>query len=232
MTPISDHIWTVDGELSLLGSPFGVRMTIVRLSNGSLWIHSPISWAEEYREQLDELGQVAYLIAPNNGHNKWLLEWHEQFPTAQVYVTPGTPKKKQVSEARQLTGSVDAWQADLDGKQIPAITFFDEVVFLHHASRSLIVTDIIQNHINRPSPKGLAGIIDRYLLRPMGAEGISTAVPLKIPGTIKNKEQPAQFLQEVLAWDFERIIPCHGDIIEQNAKRIMEDVLQPLFNQG
>jgi len=46
LKPVGEDIWIVDGsivQMAMYGIrvPFPTRMTIVRLSNGELWCHSP-----------------------------------------------------------------------------------------------------------------------------------------------------------------------------------------------
>ncbi len=64
--PVADNIWVVDGEaISFYGLPFTTRMTIVRLSNGDLFIHSPIALTKALRQQVELLGTVRHLVSPN-----------------------------------------------------------------------------------------------------------------------------------------------------------------------
>lgn len=48
----------------------GGRMTVAKLSDGSLWVHSPVELDEPLREALGELGPVAHIVSPNYEHVK------------------------------------------------------------------------------------------------------------------------------------------------------------------
>lgn len=76
MKKLAHEIWIFDGDpVQFLGLPYTTRMTIVRLSDGGLWVHSPIQLSNSIKEQINNLGQVKYLIAPNHLHHLFLSEW-------------------------------------------------------------------------------------------------------------------------------------------------------------
>jgi hypothetical protein len=66
---VGDEIWIYEGSIvSFYGFPFPTRMTVVRLEDGSLWIHSPEKINNELVDELLNLGNVKYLISPNKLH--------------------------------------------------------------------------------------------------------------------------------------------------------------------
>lgn len=70
LKPVADDIWIVDGpEIGMryfgFTLPFPARMTIVRLPEGDLWVHSPIAWSDDLGVATAALGSVRYLVAPN-----------------------------------------------------------------------------------------------------------------------------------------------------------------------
>lgn len=105
MEKLSHEIWVFNGEpVPFLGLPFSTRMTVVRLSNGKLWVHSPIKLSEAVIEQIEHLGQVAYLMAPNHLHHLFLPEWMAAYPGADVYGTNEVrPQRCQRVRAERLT---------------------------------------------------------------------------------------------------------------------------------
>jgi hypothetical protein len=59
MQSIAENIWVFDGDaVSFFTLPFTTRMTIIRLSTGDLWVHSPIKLNEEVKSQIAKLGVV------------------------------------------------------------------------------------------------------------------------------------------------------------------------------
>ena len=64
---IDEDIWIVDGEIvemnfKITQVPFSTRMTVVRLENNDLWIHSPIHLTPQLRSEIDELGHVKHIV--------------------------------------------------------------------------------------------------------------------------------------------------------------------------
>jgi len=58
LKPTSEGIWIVDGPIIRMKAglgctvPFQTRMTVIRLSNGGLWLHSPIALDEGLVKEL------------------------------------------------------------------------------------------------------------------------------------------------------------------------------------
>jgi len=40
---LGENIWEIQHPLRILGVEFGHRMTVVKLSSGELWVHSPVA---------------------------------------------------------------------------------------------------------------------------------------------------------------------------------------------
>lgn len=45
-------------------------MAVVKLSDGSLWVHSPVELDEPLRQALEEIGPVGHIVSPNYEHVK------------------------------------------------------------------------------------------------------------------------------------------------------------------
>ena len=215
MRHLDDGLWVHEDVMALGPLDLPLRMTIVKLAGGGLWVHSPTAISEELKQSVDALGSVAYLVAPNNAHHLWLLEWRDAYPDAKLCVATGVPKKLPALGACDLLDDAapSPWSADLDQASMRGVPFFDENVFLHRASRSLIVTDFVANARGRKY-RGMGRVLAKLLLEPIGFKDIHTAPPLKFPFVIKDRRAFRGFVDKVASWDFERIIVTHGDIIE------------------
>jgi len=89
------EIWTADGpDVAVVGFHYPTRMAVMRLSDGSLFIWSPIQLADSLRLEVDAVGQVRHIIAPNSLHHLFLPEWELAYPGAKVYAAPGLRKKR------------------------------------------------------------------------------------------------------------------------------------------
>lgn len=45
-------------------------MAVVKLADGSLWVHSPVELDEPLRKALEGLGPVGHVVSPNYEHVK------------------------------------------------------------------------------------------------------------------------------------------------------------------
>jgi hypothetical protein len=61
-------------------------MTVVRLPDFKLLLHSPIAAAADLVRKVKALGPVAYLVAPNRFHHLFVGEWQRACPDASIYV--------------------------------------------------------------------------------------------------------------------------------------------------
>ncbi|MDE2472985.1 MAG: DUF4336 domain-containing protein, partial [Bradyrhizobium sp.] len=59
-------IWIADGSVvvAIWGFHYPTRMAVIRLSDGNLFIWSPVALTDEVRTEVDALGKVCHLIAP------------------------------------------------------------------------------------------------------------------------------------------------------------------------
>ena len=58
--------------LRFFGMQLGTRMTIIRLKNGKLFLHSPTKLSPKLIEKINNLGKVAFIVAPNKLHHLFL----------------------------------------------------------------------------------------------------------------------------------------------------------------
>ncbi len=229
---LGENLWVHEDTMPMIaGARLRLRMTIVKLTNGGLWIHSPTALSDELKSKVETLGPVNFIIGPSNGHNLWLREWQKAYPKASLHVSFGVVKKLALKNVQVLDESHDnIWQSDLVRVYMQGAPFFNESVFFHPSTKSLIVTDLIQNHSD-DWPAGLPGFLWRFIFAPLGFSGQCVAPPLKLGFMIKDKQAFASCISRIQDWDFERIIVTHGDIIKTNAKRVFADLCQRFLDE-
>ncbi|MET4234498.1 short-subunit dehydrogenase [Bradyrhizobium sp. i1.4.4] len=210
---VTDQIWIVDDKpINAAGLELPVRMVVVRLSNGDLVLHSPVRYSSDLRHQLERLGAIRYLLAPNIAHWMFLSEWQRELPQAKTFAARGLSARRQVRAAgiridREL-GDVtpEEWTADLETVAVDA-PMFCEIELFDKRSRTLILTDLVQNldpdHLSAPNelaanllgisrPDGKAPVYLRLLLR-LGGRSVRAAA------------------ERMVSLAPERVIFAHGD---------------------
>jgi hypothetical protein len=214
LKPVADDLWIVDGaELRMrcfgLRLPFTTRMTVIRLKGGRLWIHSPTEPTAELRAAIAALGPVGFLVSPNRLHTTWLAAWRHHWPAARVAGVAAEPAWSggHLDVAIDLGGPGPfPWDAEISSLLVPG-SMFSERVFFHKASRTLILTDLIENfELDRVTCAWL-----RLLLRiagPLHPHG--TAPPDMRLSFRRHRAALRAALDRMRGWGPERIILAHG----------------------
>ncbi len=215
-------VWIIDGPpVRDFGVLFTTRMIVVKLSDGSLWVDSPVPLPFETLEQIADLRNVRYLVAATPRHLWRLDEWHTLFPRAQLWV----PRRSVLTlESGQLplTGVLDdapyhGWADDLDQLAFMGNPLVEEVLFFHKESHTVILDDLIQiNPIVKGKPLRNALVKMGGIAYPHGG------VPLDIRLSFINRKAARRSLGKLLLWDFDKLIIAHGDCIEKDAKPFVE----------
>src|SRR5262245_23385921 len=58
LNQLAENLWEIDRPLKVPGLSIGHRMTVVRLRNGDLWVHSPVELEHWLPDALAQLGTV------------------------------------------------------------------------------------------------------------------------------------------------------------------------------
>ena len=226
MRKLFEGLWVHEDKMKLAGTNLLLRATLVRLASGGLWVHSPTALSDSLKAEVDALGEVEFVVAPNNAHNLWFTQWCDAYPKAARYVAAGIPKKlPKLAGYTVIDPGATPWKDDLDQAVMGGAPFFDESVFLHRASKSLIVTDLVHNH-DLAHQEGLGKIVTMLLLRPLGFKDVCIAPPLKWGFFIKDRVAFRRFIETIRGWEFDRIIVTHGDIIEERPREQLAEICQ------
>ncbi|EGM68695.1 DUF4336 domain-containing protein [Shewanella sp. HN-41] len=221
MKQLAENLWIFDGEaVPFFTLPYTTRMTVIRLNNGALWVHSPIKLTPELQALVEALGEVRYLIAPNHLHHLFLQDWQQTYPQAQSFGTSEVQTKRPDLHFDGLfTAEFQAmWATDIDQLLFTGSHFMQECVFFHKASGTLIVTDLIENF----SPDAF-NALQRFLARGAGILAPNGKMPLDWRLSFMfAKQQARTHLVKMLAWEPQRIVMAHGLIVEQDAKAFLQ----------
>lgn len=211
----SANIWVVEAPLRFFGVPFGTRMTVVRLGDGSLLLHSPIHISSSLRGAIDQLGAVEHIVSPNKLHHLFIDSAMAAYPGAKLYLPPGLIEKRpDLSAGTALTDSPpQAWADDMDQLVIRGSRRMQEVVFFHATSRTLIVADLCE-HFGPHSPP-----LTRALARLTRMYG-RPRMPPDWQLSFRDREALRDSFSRLLSWDFDAVILAHGALLRSGAKSI------------
>ena len=220
---LAPDLWVAEVPLRYHGVEIGRRMAVVRLAGGGLLVHSPAPLDGGLRSRLDELGEVRFVVPAGilHGHVH-MAQYAEAYPGAELFGVPGLARKHpDLVFARELTGEPEPeWSADLDQ------TTFDgawmgpqrlyEVEFLHRSSGTLITGDMCFNF-----GAGWPALTRLLVSGPRMRRRLGPDLVLRLG--VRDKGAARRSLERILAWDFERVLPGHGDIVESGGKAELEE---------
>ena len=197
-----------------MGLPFSTRATLVRMSDGRVWVHSPIRRNAAAEASIRSLGSVGHLIAPNWIHYAYVDEWAKSHPDARIWAAPGVSdraRKKGIPfpDAASL-GDVNPWSGEIETLFVEGSGIHKECVFFHHASKTLILTDLIENF----EPSQLRPPF-RWLVQAAGIAHPDGQIPPDMALSFrKGRPSLRAAILQMLDWEPEKVIVAHGKCYE------------------
>ncbi|HEX3594467.1 MAG TPA: DUF4336 domain-containing protein [Polyangiaceae bacterium] len=212
---VRDQIWLADYPVSLFGTRFDARMTLVRRSDGALMVHSPGPMDDAMRARIEAIGSVAVIVAPGNFHHLHVASCQRAFPEAETWICPGVERKQPALRYDGFLGdspppclASDFTLAGVFGR------LMCEVAMLHRPSRTLLLVDLIENFGDR-TPR------INWMLKAWWKLFRMWNVPAPAPEYRvgwRDRAEARAALEKIVAWDFERIVLAHGELIEHDAR--------------
>ena len=208
-------IHAIDRRLRMTGAILPTRSLLVEVAPGQLVAISPPA---DPCPEIATLGKVVAVVAPNSFHYVYAQGFAAQHD-APLLVAPGLPERVPALASAAVLGDgmPPPWPGALDFVMIGPRRRISELIFFHHASQTLILTDLAFNLAR------FDRAYDRVLWRTFGApNGFGPSrnakrLLLADPSLVR----PA--LRAALDWPFERIAVSHGDVVERDAKAIFRD---------
>ena len=110
LRPVSEDLFVLDVPFRIGGMELGGRMTVIRLPDGGLWLHSPVKLDAAARSAVEALGPVRFLVAPNTMHHLALGDWAAAYPSAKVLAPAGLRQKRKVASGTRRRSAV-SWRS-------------------------------------------------------------------------------------------------------------------------
>jgi len=203
-------LWSAEHQLRWPAGlvPIPVRMTVLRLRDRQLILHSPIPISAELRQELESLGPVGFIVVPH-AHGKFAAEAAQAFPSAQLIAAPAPPASARSLPFRAALPdqAPAAWTGEVESLLVRGFRL-REVLLYQRSSRTLVITDLCFN-VQRSSSS-----LARAFFRLDGMwQRFAPSLIIRAVG-ISDRAGFRSSLEQVQRWDFERIIPGHGDVLE------------------
>ena len=108
LKPVAPDVWIVDSRpVNAMGLKLPIRMTVVRLQNGDVLLHSPTRHTPALAEAIEGIGPVRHIVAPATGHWMFVEEWQQAFPAATTWAVPVLRERAQVRRSAMRIEIVD-----------------------------------------------------------------------------------------------------------------------------
>lgn len=187
-------------------------MTVFRLADGQLILHSPVPISPELQKELDAIGQVGFIVVPR-AHGRFADRVSQSYPSAQLLAAPSAPSRRKSLHfhASLADQPPAAWEGQVDSLLVLGFRL-QEVVLLHRSSRTLVLTDLCFN-IQRTSSR-----VARLFFRANGMWQRFGPSRLVRRFGVSDRTAFSRSLEQVLQWDFERVLPGHGDVIDHGGR--------------
>ena len=219
---IADQIWLCTYPVRLAGTGFEARMTTIRLASGQILLHSPCHITASVVEEISALGPVAHIVVPGNFHHLHATSAQAAFPDAKTWICPGIESKRPDLKYDDILGDLAPadWMGEIDQVLMQGTRIMREVAMYHRASRTLILVDLIENFTDAtPNVGGALKFYFKYMLHMWGNP--KPAPEYRIGRN--DRTSAAESLRRILAWDFQRIILSHGDLIDHDAHEVASE---------
>lgn len=163
---VKDTIWTFDQLQGIFYVTVPIRMTVVRMIGGGLFVYAPIAPTREcvrlVNELVEKYGEVRYIILPTISgleHKVYVGPFARKFPMAEVFVTPnqwsfplnlplswlGLPRNR--TYFLPMNSADAPFAAEFDYATLGPLDIgfrpFAEVVFWHSRSQTLLAVDTV-----------------------------------------------------------------------------------------
>lgn len=177
-------------------------------------------------------------MAPDIEHHMQLGPYKTAYPTATVIGPEGLREKRAKQGDQDVPFDYEFTRANKHELKLPEelarefeIEYWDghsnkELVFLHKPSRTLIEADLLFNlpareQYSKTGEDPTKGVFNKLMLHftntKPGHKGQQRFIWYAM---MRDKASFDESAKRVAAWNFDRIIPCHGDVIETGGNEV------------
>jgi hypothetical protein len=210
---LAPDLWSLSYAFRNAGLQVSTRMTVARLRDGRLFAHSAVPLTPGQKQFLDGLGPLRWIVAPSTMHHLFAGDLAALYPEARLYGPPGLKRKRPDLQDLQVLEPDDAaqpWSGELSHLRFEGIPLLQESLWFHHASGTLIATDILQCW---QGPLSLG--VRLYLGLTGGHERLT--VPRTVRLLVKDRSAARRCAQAALQWPIQRVVLLHNSVLEDKA---------------
>jgi len=215
---ITDDVAVMSFPWHAAGIDFKRNVTLLRLSDGRVVIHSTASFTTKDIAAIHRFGEPAWLVDATLMHETFAKQGRAAFPDLSYLAPDGFIKASGIT-TEPLDPPPSDWQGEIDVLKLDG-NRMNEHVFFHRRSATLVVADLF---FSFPSEmRGWARFFVQHIMRLPRLFGVSVFFRF----TIKDRQAFANSMKRLLQWNFERVVVAHREPIEREARAAVECALR------
>jgi hypothetical protein len=216
---IGDDVAVMSFPFRVFGIDFKRNVTLLRLSDGRVLVHSTAPFTEKDIATIREFGEPAWLVEATLLHDTFAKEGRSALPDLPYLAPEGFTSVSGMS-TQPLDPPPSEWAGEIDVLKIDGTKKHEHVLF-HHRSRTLVVADLFFSF--PPDTRGWPRFFARHIMGlPPTLFGVSRFFRLLIDDT----QAVERSVRTLLQWDFERIVIAHFTPLEAAAKHAVAQALR------
>ncbi len=219
---LAENLWRVQGSLE--GMALKRVMTIARLQDGRLVIHSGIALGDEAMKRLEAWGEPAFILVPNGYHRLDAPAFKKRYPEAKLLCPSGA--RKAVAKVVEVDGTYQDFPDDPDVRleRLDGIRDAEgAMVIRSEDGHSIVLNDAV---FNMPHGKGVTGFIFRHFTQSTGGPRISRVMRWFV---IKDAAALRASLERLADTpELRRIIVSHHRVITDDPRGALRAVARTL----
>jgi hypothetical protein len=193
-------------------------MTVVQLAGGEILLHSPCRPSPELIDDIAKVGHVTDVVAPNWFHDLYLSQYHSLYPEATFWGPSLLQRQGKVSRLLDAPAR-PPWFSEMPHFTLRGLLTFDESLFFHVPTRTLIVADQLMNaRVEAGTP-----LFTRLGYRLFGLNGTLKVCPVLRWFGISSRGSVRDAADQIFEWNPQRVIVGHGAPIDRDADIELRD---------
>ena len=216
---LTDDVALISFPWRALGIDFKRNVTLLRLGDGRVIIHSSARFTEQDVAAIRRFGQPMWLVETTLMHDTFAKEGHQAFPDLPYLAPEGFAEASGISTTSLIPPPSD-WAGEIDVFKIDGVRS-NEHALVHQRSGTLVLADLFFSF-----PEDIRGwprFFVRQVMRLPRFFGISAFFRRLV---VRDKEAFKRSVNALLALDFERVVVAHSEPVDKDAKPAVEQALR------
>ncbi|MFK8033669.1 MAG: DUF4336 domain-containing protein [Hyphomicrobiales bacterium] len=216
LNELAENIWISKwADVDVFGFRYPTRMAVIKLQNGDLFIWSPIAFTSDLGSEVNTLGNVAHIIAPNSLHHLSIPDWQNAYPNAAPKLQD---KRKDIVFDEDLGNTPNSpWAGEIDQVVFEGNQITTEIVFFHRQSGTILFVDLLQQF-----PKNWFSGWRKIVARLDKMLAPEPSVPRKFRLAFTNRKVARASFEHIRTWPARIVLMAHGNPVKKDASGFLE----------